>query len=537
MRFYVSVYLFIAGIYLLTASGRIGLSDNVAMFNVTQSIVSNGSFSAEPCDPNLEGHPNHCVLGKDGRYYAGFGLLPSVAAVPAILSARLVSKVAHVNPLAIMRLSVSLFTAVISPLVCVVFAMWTVGLGYSRQTAVVAAGVLAFGSPFWHYAVKGFYSEPYFALGLVLAAYLASCSESPYASILAGLAFGAACGSRIIGMIMFPAFNLFLFLKNRERKLPKTRLLCELAFFTVSFFACAALIGWSNYSRFGDVLKTGYQAAFPSTSALLSNPLLRGMGELLFSNEVGLFVFAPWIFVSLIAFPLFLREHLAESALCGAIFLSNLLFFARYPSWHGGMVAGPRLLIATLPFLVLVLVPYIEGLRTARAQLRNRLPRAVAVGLIAAAFLVQAFGSLYPESRYYILTRFYEDRSTKPWWTGSIPLASLDFLSRIRATEQGSAEQAAPVNPDPLAVSRQEEFAFASMRTAANEQDFLRSFPNSVNLILPDLILAKMRPLGLPRPILFGYFTVSAIACLLGTIGILKYSKSASKVRLEATYV
>jgi hypothetical protein len=424
MRFYASVYLSITGLYLLTASGRIGLSDNVAMFNVTQSIVSNGSFSAEPCDPNLEGHPNHCVPGKDGRYYAGFGLLPSIAAVPAIVSARLVARVAQVNPQAIMRLSVSLFTALISPLVCTVLAMWIIGLGYSRQTAVVAAAILAFASPFWHYAVKGFYSEPYFTLGLVLAAYLASCSESPYASILAGLAFGAACGSRIIGMIMFPAFILFFFLKNRERNLPRTRLFRELALFSISFFACGALIGLSNYARFGDVLKTGYQAAFPSASALLSNPLLRGMGELLFNNEVGLFVFAPWIVLSLIAFPLFFREHLAESALCGAIFLLNFLFFAMYPSWHGGMVAGPRLLIATLPFLVLVLVPYIEGLRTARAQW-NRLLRAVAAGLFAAAFLIQAFGALYPESRYYILSRFYEDRSTKPWWTGSIPLARL----------------------------------------------------------------------------------------------------------------
>ena len=363
MRFYASVYLSVAGIYLLTASGRIGLSDNVAMFNVAQSIVNNGSFSSEPCDPNLAGHPNHCVPGRrHGRYYAGFGLVPSIVAVPAVVGGKLVSKLAHVNSLAVMRLSVSLLTALISPLVCGVLAMWIVGLGYSRRTAVVAAGILAFGSPFWHYAVKGFYSEPYFTLGLVLAAYLASCSERPYTSSLSGLAFGAACGSRVIGMIMFPAFILFLFLKNRERKLSGA-LFREVAFFTISFLACAALIGWSNYARFGDVLKTGYQAAFPSTSTLISNPLFRGMADLLFNNEVGLFVFAPWIVLSLIAFPLFFRQHQSEATLCGTIFLSNFIFFALYPSWHGGMVAGPRLLVATLPFLVLLLVPYIDGLR------------------------------------------------------------------------------------------------------------------------------------------------------------------------------
>ena len=44
MRFYLSLYLFLAAVYLFTASGRLGLSDGVAMFNVSQSIVTDGIF-------------------------------------------------------------------------------------------------------------------------------------------------------------------------------------------------------------------------------------------------------------------------------------------------------------------------------------------------------------------------------------------------------------------------------------------------------------------------------------------------------------
>jgi hypothetical protein len=533
MRFYVSLYLAIAGFYLLTVSGRIGLSDGVAMFNVTQSIVQDGSFSSDPCDPDPVGHPNHCVPGKNGRHYAGFGLLPSIVAAPAVLSARFAANLEHVNTLAVMRLSVSLFTALISPLVCAILAMWVVGLGYSRKTAALSAGILAFASPFWHFAIKGFYSEPYFTLGLLLAAYLASCSRTFYMPVLAGLAFGAACGARINGISLFPAFVLFFFLKNRERKLPQNRLLTDLGCFSFSFAACMALIAWSNYARFGDVLKTGYQVAFPSASALLANPLLRGMGELLFDNEVGLFVFVPWTILALFCFFRFVRTHGAESALCGAICLFNFVFFAKYASWHGGMVAGPRFLVATLPFLVMFTVPYLEDLKqqNAVAHWGRRVLRVVAAGLVAIAFLIQGLGVLYPETRYYVLSRYYEDQPAKPWWTGSIPLASLDFLSQMRSEKESFSGPVAPLTADPVAVSRQEQMLFASMRGAASEQEFLRSFPNSENLILPDLILVKARVLGLPKSAWFAYLLACASTTLLGLIGIGKYSESGLKIQ------
>jgi hypothetical protein len=52
-RFYLRLYLFVAGFYLLTAPGRIGLSDSVAMLNVAQSVIDERSFSSEPCEPDV----------------------------------------------------------------------------------------------------------------------------------------------------------------------------------------------------------------------------------------------------------------------------------------------------------------------------------------------------------------------------------------------------------------------------------------------------------------------------------------------------
>src|ERR1700674_4692496 len=147
MRFYLSLYLFVVAVYLLSASGRIGLSDSVAMFNVARSVATERSLSSEPCDPQLLGQPNHCVPGVDGRYYAGFGLVPSLLAAPALLCGGRIAALLQVNALAVLRVTVSVFTVLVSPLACVVLAMWITKLGYSHRTAMLGAFILAFASP------------------------------------------------------------------------------------------------------------------------------------------------------------------------------------------------------------------------------------------------------------------------------------------------------------------------------------------------------------------------------------------------------
>src|SRR5271165_1814191 len=372
-RFYLSLYLFIAAVYLLSASGRIGLSDSAAMFNVAQSVANERSLSSEPCDPRLLGQPNHCVPGIDGRHYAGFGLVPSLLVSPVVFFGERIGVLVHKGGSSVSRVLVSVFTALISPLACIVLAMWIAKLGYSRRTAMLGAGILAFASPFWHFAVKGFYSEPYTVLALLVAAYLLSCLELPYAAGLSGLTFGLACGCRLNSVILFPVFILSLALQIRARGLTLAQLLREAGLFTTSFSVCAFLIGLANYIRFGSALKTGYHLAYPSASLLFATPLFHGMYELLINGEIGLLVFTPWILVALICFPSFARKHLPVSVLCGTLFLFTFVFFAKYDAWHAGWVAGPRFLTPTLPFLAMLTVPWIEKLQ--RRGTGERWPR------------------------------------------------------------------------------------------------------------------------------------------------------------------
>ena len=393
---------------------------------------------------------NHCVPGVDGRHYAGFGLVPSLVAVPVVAFGDRIAALFHVNSPGVSRVMVSIFTALVSAVSCMVVAMWIVRLGYSRQTAILGAGVLGLASPFWHFGVKGFYSEPYVTLALLLAAYFLSNRESPRAAGYAGLAFGVACGCRVNTVIFFPVFILCLALQVRARGWMRARFLGEAGLFTASFSICALLIGLANYTRFGSPFKTGYHLAYPSVSLLFSTPLWKGVSGLMLNGEIGLLIFAPWTILALVCFPSFVRAHLPESVLCGSLFLLNFLFFAKYDSWHAGWVAGPRFLTPTLPFLIMAMLPCIERLWRL-GENRQGSPflvpfRVTLVVLVVAAGLVQIFGALYPEERYYCLmglsadTRLLGFYGTTPaimelykgsrrrlWWAGSIPLGSIDF--------------------------------------------------------------------------------------------------------------
>lgn len=531
MRFYASLYLLIAGFYLLTASGRIGrMSDSTAMFHVAQSIINDGSLSSEPCDPrydNAEIGPL-CVPGRGGRFYTAYGLVPSIAVVPAILCAKPVSTVFHVDPSLIAKASASFFTLLVAPLSCVVLAMWIAKLGYSRRTAVLGACLLAFGSPFWQNSVSGFLSEPYFILGLLVAAYLLCYPRIGYACVLSGFAFGVVCGTRVAGVIMFPLFMLFLALQIRARRLPWLHFLRDALRFSAPFLVCIALIAWANYARFGSIFKTGYHIAFPTMSFTFSNPLFQGIRELLFHGEIGLLIFAPWVILALLFFPQFMRIHLPESVLCGAIFLVNFLFYAKYCQWHGGWAGGPRYLLPTLPFLIIVIAPTIEAIQRPVGIKKSQrfwvLQRAVVLLLLATGFIIQAVTLAYPRDRYYADSTFYVRRPVKPWWYGSIPLAAIDYWSRTSIpkteaayTEPNESRSVAPVVSDWA-------YPYDQADTAASEDEFLDLFPHPENLTLPELMVLKRRLMGLPAKAIEGYVIAAVLIILIGAIGLKRYT-------------
>jgi hypothetical protein len=519
-----SLYLLIAGVYLITASGRIGLSDSIAMFNVAQSLIDRGTLESGPCTPDandpLTGSAVGCVPGVDGRRYAAFGPVPSLVAVPAIVSARVASRLLHVNPVLASKVAVSLLTAFVGPVACIVLALWATKLGYSRWTAIAAASILAFASPYWWTSVKGFLSEPYFTIAILVAACLISTPTRQFAYGLAGLAFGLACATRLNGALLFPVFILSIGISARVERRSVVDAVRAIAQFSTIYALVMAALALTNYVRFGSVFKSGYHLAFPSVGQLLSVPLADGLHDILFNGEVGLLVYVPWLVVALVCVRAFARGHLQEAVLFAASFAIYLLFFAKYAATPG-WVAGPRFLVPLLPFAIIAMLPAIERWleSTPLETWRTGLVKWSAFTLVALGAVIQVIGTAFPEERYYLLYDFYEHRASKPWWSGSLPLASLDFLMRNRLTTGQSVDPVADVASDPETARnpRGEAFAAASART---EEEFLSLFQNPTHMTTPNLMWFKYRLMGLSKAAAMTYVGICIAMIVSGVIGI-----------------
>jgi hypothetical protein len=213
-RTWLALYATVAVLYVLTSTGRLGGSDALAMFNVAQSLATKGSISADPCMP--EPRSNHCVPGAEGRNYAGFGLVPSIVAVPAYAASQVAASLLHRDVHILAGLGISLYHALWAAAVPVVLGLWLARIGLSSQAVVWGALVYGFASPAW-YLSNHFSSEPYFALGLMGCCYLLGRDDGRFSLAAAGACFGFAVGSRVYGLILAPAVVLYGILLWRSR--------------------------------------------------------------------------------------------------------------------------------------------------------------------------------------------------------------------------------------------------------------------------------------------------------------------------------
>jgi hypothetical protein len=500
LRRFLILYLTIAPIYLVTISGRIGTADSESMYNVSRSIANEGSMSAEPCNP--EPRSSHCVPGTDDRYYAGFGLLPSLVAVPVVAGAGWVGAATGVDIRVVAGLLLSILTALVGAVVPVLLAFWLTRARVGWHLAVTGAALFAFASPLWHHSTKGFYSEPFFILFLLGTLLVVASARSTAHAVTAGFCFGLAVACRSVGLIMLPVVLLYLLLSDRDERRRGRFLVQRLVGFSCGILPAAIAIAWTNHARFGSPLESGYHLAFPDASSLLSTPLLEGLREVLTNGEVGLLVFVPWLILVPLSLVPSYRKRPSETVVAASLIAINLLFFAKYDSWHGGWAMGPRLLLPALPGAVLLVMSLVETHGVARgseyggAHSANRLLRYAFFLLVGVSVLFQLALAPYPMARYYHLQNYYESTGLQPPSRGYIIAEAVLSAGELF----GGRPKGEALILD--TVERDQQYA-ATVLDAGNllsPGDYLRRIPNSINLTAPDLLLWKASAFGVPLP-------------------------------------
>ncbi len=124
----------------------------------------------------------------------------------------------------------------------------------------------------------------------------------------------------------------------------------------------------------------------------VGRPDLHAMGGVLFSIDMGLFIFSPYLLVGVVGAGLALaRGNRLAGATILAITIGMVCFIAALPNWHAGWCVGPRYISVVAPFLT-------AGIAYAWRTTRHRFAlSALAAGLVIPSVVLNVVsGAVYP---------------------------------------------------------------------------------------------------------------------------------------------
>jgi len=232
-------------------------------------------------------------------------------------------------------------------------------LGASLRGAALVGLAFGFGSYAFAYA-KMFDTEPGTAMCLIVAVLFGiegARTKKKGALLACGLAAGAAVLFRLTALIFLPVFGLW-FLVGKGDRLKAVR---DAAWFSAGagavLLAQLALNAW----RYGNALTLGYNQSASNLRGLPgSGSITNGLWGLWLSPGKSLFLYAPFVLLSIAGLYWSVRKVPREMALLIALVIANTFVFARVRFWAGDWAWGPRYMIIVLPCLAAMCAPLVN---------------------------------------------------------------------------------------------------------------------------------------------------------------------------------
>ena len=386
-------------------------TDEMGVFEPAEALYLRGDLAVE------EG--KHRFPGRDGRIYSHFAIGQSILVVPFLavgdalgrwLPDPLVRAVVGreqegriLDTLETPAIAAATFYApLVSGLLVALFYLFERGLGATRRSALIAAGLLGATT---YVACHAVFFLRHTTEALAVLGSFAALHTWRRGGRLRWLAIGSLCASllvliRVPAVVAGPALAGYLLWTLRERARredapPWPRMLAAAA---LPALAIAAIHMGVNFLKWGTWIASPMLAQSP----LLRGSLLQGLHGLLLSPGASVFVYSPLLLLLPLTLPDFARRQRAECVTAVAIVASFLALCGPFLFWHGLWSSpGPRYLFVATPLLMLPLGPWLDGARRAWQWL-------LLAGLALAGLVVQ-IGLLAAHWRRTVVLMGYQD--------------------------------------------------------------------------------------------------------------------------------
>ncbi len=292
------------------------------------------------------------------------------------------------------RLWVPVANALITAFAAVLVFRIVRRLGYSEQVSIVIAIIYGLGTMAWPYAKYDF-AEPLVTTLLLTTVWLILVFDFTNRRryvFLAGSAIFAAVLTKYVSVIAIPVFLLAILLREgrkhgwfagfRSSLQLQMILLAPFLLIVPAVLLVAGLV-FDFRLLYERELLGGLQRGW------LELPFGLGLGGLLTSWGKGVLWYNPILLLTVPVIPWFIRRHGWRSAFFIAIPIVYVLLYSRKQVWYGGNAWGPRYLVPTLPFLVVLGAPLIEHMFSCS---RRRLLKVVLALTVAISVVPQLMG-------------------------------------------------------------------------------------------------------------------------------------------------
>ncbi|MCX8035830.1 MAG: PA14 domain-containing protein [Candidatus Sumerlaeia bacterium] len=341
------LFLFLAGLYLLTARGTHTSVDDTPRYNLTIALVLHQTFEIPPS-------VMAAATRVDGRIYCKYGIGQSLLMIPLFWIGEGIGAVA---PEPLVRLMERPYIFAMSTLnqwlgAAAVALLFLIArrTGFGEKTALLVALAAGTSSMLWLNSQTSF--DNLLATVLIEVVVLALLSSEPLqlgAAVAGGLAMGGMFLTRWAdGWVMLPAVAALWAAQHGRRP---ARINSALSFWAAAAAGLALTMAY-NYARFYDPFELGYDDDNMSWRLLPS-----GLFGFLFSPTKSIFLFSPLLLPALAGMKALWRR-LGGGIRAGGFFWllgAPLAAYSCFETWDGGWCFGPRYLLpsATLAFLAL----------------------------------------------------------------------------------------------------------------------------------------------------------------------------------------